>query len=160
MSNTALVIILATLGAAAQLGGVVFVVREIAGDRRRARELVDKQRQWKPPGLRPPRRVSRGQVEARPLPTTSPFHRPAGQQVAAQIASLATGHNQLKHDVEKALGHAVEELLEEIDRGDNELRDVLRYLLRGSAIERTGGVLAILVGIVLSLAATIVGAVG
>jgi hypothetical protein len=80
--------------------------------------------------------------------------------VAAQIASLATGHNQLKHDVEKALDDTTAALRGEIDRDDKELRDVLRYLLRGSVVERVGGVVAILVGIALSLAATILGALG
>lgn len=160
MTNTEVVIILAALGSAAQVGGVILVVREIAGDRRRARDLVDKQRQWRPARPTPPRRVSPGQVEVRNLPPTSAFHRPAGQQVAAQIASLITSHNTLVHDFEDAIEKKTAAILDEVDRGDAELREVLRYLLRGSAVERFGGVVAILIGIVLSLASTVLGAAG
>jgi hypothetical protein len=35
-------------GVAAQLVGVILVVREISGDRRWGNSLIDKQRQWKP----------------------------------------------------------------------------------------------------------------
>jgi hypothetical protein len=46
-------------------------------------------------------------------------------------------------------------VLEEIDKGDWELRDVLRALLRGNMVERITGVAALAVGIVLSMAASI-----
>jgi hypothetical protein len=148
------VIVLGSLGAAAQFGGVVLVVKEIAGDRAKARELVDKQRDWKPRTPRPPRRVFAAEVEIK----NTPFHPAENQQIAEKFASIITAHNQVVHDVDQGFEQRTALLLEQIDEGDRQLRDVLRYLLRGSVIERIGGVLAILAGILLSLAATIVGA--
>jgi hypothetical protein len=157
--DTTVTILLASLGAAAQFVGVVLVVREIAGDRRRARALIDKQRQWKPQKRGPPRRAHASQLEDR-----SPFaqmqqHR-AGERQARQMAEIVTALNRLAHETGDALDQRTAALLEEIDKGDKEQRDVLRYLLRGSAVERFGGVACILVGILLSLASTIVGTAG
>jgi hypothetical protein len=73
------------------------------------------------------------------------------------LTSLANAHNQLVHDIDLALDQRTAQLLEAIDTGDKELRDVLRELLRGSLVERYAGVAAIGAGILLSMAASILG---
>jgi hypothetical protein len=147
-------IVLAVLGAAAQLTGVVIIVREIAGDRDRARALLDKNRSWRPEKRPAPRRVME-QAVAYKQTNWSQFDGGEQGHNARNIASLVNAHNQLQHDVGSALDERTKALLEEVDSGDKELRDVLRELLRGSILERYVGVAAIGVGIVLSMAASI-----
>lgn len=76
------------------------------------------------------------------------------------IAGVANAHLRFTKDVAEALDQNTGALLKEIDKGDRALRDVLRELLRGSIIERLLGVVAIGVGIVLSMSASILSTVG
>lgn len=151
MSLQAIAIALTVIGGIAQFFGVIIVVREIAGDRRRARELFDKQRNWEPATLRPPRRVTEHAVAYRETGFSSQLYGGAQGHIDRSLASLVNAHNQLQHDVSQALENRTDAILKEVDAGDNELRDVLRELLRGSIIERYLGVIAITVGIALSM---------
>lgn len=82
------------------------------------------------------------------------------RHIAGMIASLVTGHNQLVRDNEEALDNRTGQLLEEIDKGDKELRDVLRELLGENIKQRVIGVIAIGAGIVLSMTASILSSLG
>jgi hypothetical protein len=154
MSLNTAAIIFAVLGASAELVGIGMIVREIAGDRRRARELLDKQRTWKPEMRGPARRVHGSAFEDR-------FARAGikvgGHQGRAErfIAELATAHNELVVESQNALEQRTDVLLKEIDSGDASLRDVLRELLRGSVVERMAGVAALGLGVILSMTASI-----
>jgi hypothetical protein len=156
MSLHAWAVVFAVLGAGAELLGVGMIVREIAGDRRRARRLLDKERTWRPEKRGPARRVHESMLEDR--------YARAGITVGSNrgrserlIAELATAHNQLVKDSEEALDQRTALLLNEIDDGDSSLRDVLGELLRGSIVERMAGVAALALGIVLSMTASILG---
>jgi hypothetical protein len=156
VSLHAVAIILAVLGALAELAGLGMVIREIASDRDRARGLLDKERRWKSGVRTPPRRVSPSSLEARSRFSVGSLQPGDVQRhFAAQAAALVSAHNQLVHDVDEAVDRRTSELLEAIDTGDKELRDVLRELLHGSVTERYFGVVAIAAGILLSMAASI-----
>lgn len=153
MNLNSAAITLAVLGAASELLGLALVIREIGDDRNRARSLLDKTRSWRPANPGAARRVHASQVEDR-------FARMGlrvggGDRTASQIASLATAHNQLVHDSQEALDLRTAQLLEQIDEGDKALTEVLRELLRGSVTERYAGVVALGLGIALSMVASI-----
>jgi len=146
-------IIFAALGAFSEIFGLVMVVRQIAADRDRARKLLNKHRNWHPPKRPGPRRVSASSINVRPGGLGS--MQVGGADLAGMFASLVGGHNQLVHDVEQGLDQRTGQLLEEMDRGDKELRDVLRELLSSSILERTIGVTAIGFGIAFAMIASI-----
>jgi hypothetical protein len=152
-------ILIAVIGAGFELVGLWMVVREIAGDRRRARLLLDKERSWRPKPPTPARRVMPHQVERGPAISTT-MQRSLESHVAQSLASLVTAHNQLVHDLDAAIDGRTDQLLKEIDSGDNALRDVLRELLRGSIVERLAGVVAIGIGITLSATASVLSSLG
>lgn len=136
------------------------VVREIAGDRDRARRLLDKQRNWRPEKRGSPRRVSGSAINVRPSGLGSLQVGGAERHLASMFASLITSHNELVHDSQEALDQRTTALLEEIDKGDKELREVLRELLGENIRERVIGVVAIASGIVLSMTASILSSIG
>ncbi len=153
-------IVFAVLGAASELFGLGMVVWQIKGDRDRARSLLDKQRAWKPERRPPPRRVSASAISMRPSGIGSLQTGGAERHVASMFASLVTGHNQLVRDSEEALDQRTGQLLDEIDKGDKALRDVLRELLGENIRQRVIGVVAIGVGIVLTMIASILSSLG
>lgn len=160
MSLDTLAIILAVLGAGAQVVGLGTVVWQIKGDRDRARSLLDKQRKWKPPNRPPPRRVGPGSINVKPPALSSLQVGSADRQLAGLFASLVNGHNQMVRDTEEAIDKRTAELLDQVDEGDKELRDVLRELLGESIKPRVVGVVAIGAGIILSMAASILSTIG
>jgi hypothetical protein len=153
-------IVFAVLGAISEIFGLVMVIRQISADRDRARTLLDKQRSWRPPQRHGPRRVNASSINMRPAGIGSLQAGATERQIASMFASLVTGHNQLVHDSEEALDQRTKQLLEEIDKGDKELRNVLRELLGSSILERTLGVFAIGVGIVLAMMGSILSSLG
>lgn len=153
-------IVFAVLGAGSEIFGLAMVVRQISADRDRARTLLDKQRSWRPPKRPGPRRVSASAINVRPAGIGSLQKGATERQLASMFASLVTGHNQLVHDSEEALDQRTTQLLEEIDKGDKELRNVLRELLSSSILERTIGVVAIGIGIALTMVASILSSLG
>jgi hypothetical protein len=153
-------IIFAVLGACSESFGLGMVIWQIKGDRDRARSLLDKQRKWKPERRPPPRRVSASGISLRPSGLGSMQAGAADRHLAAMIASLVTGHNQLVRDSEEALDQRTHLLLGEIDSGDKELRAVLRELLGENIKQRVIGVVAIGAGIMLSMIASILSSLG
>lgn len=153
-------IIFAVLGAGSELFGLGMVVWQIKGDRDRARSLLDKQRAWKPERRPPSRRVSASAIRMRPAGLSSLQSGAAERHLAGMIASLVTGHNELIRDSEEALDQRTDQLLDEIDKGDKALRDVLRELLSENIQQRVIGVVAIGVGIVLAMIASILSSLG
>jgi hypothetical protein len=153
-------IIFAAIGACSELLGLGMVVLGIKGDRSRARSLLDKQRSWKPERRSPPRRVGGSAINVRPSGLSSLQTGAAERHLAGIIASLVTGHNQLVRDSEEALDRRTGQVLDEIDKGDKELRGVLRELLGEGIQQRVIGVVAIAVGITLSMVASILSSLG
>lgn len=153
-------IIFAVLGAGSELFGLAMVVWQINGDRARARSLLDKQRRWKPERRPPPRRVSASAISVRPSGIRSMQSGAADRHLAEMFASLITGHNQLVRDNEEALDQRTALLLDETDKGDRELRSVLRELLGENIRQRVIGVVAIGIGIVLTMIASILSSLG
>jgi hypothetical protein len=153
-------IILAVLGAGSELFGLGMVVQGIKGDRNRARSLLDKQRTWRPDRRSSPRHVSASAINVRPTGLGSLQAGGAERHLSAMFASLASEHNQLVHDVGEAVDKRTAALLDEIDKGDKELRDVLRELLGENVQQRVTGVVAIGVGITLTMVASIFSTVG
>jgi len=153
-------IIFAVLGASSELFGLGTVVWQIKGDRDRARSLLDEQRNWKPERRPPPRRVSASSINMRPSGVGSLQAGGAERHLAGMFASLITGHNQLVRDNEEALDQRTGLLLDEIDKGDKELRSVLRELLGENIRQRVIGVVAIGAGIALSMLASILSSLG
>ena len=153
-------IIFAVLGASSELFGLGLVVWQIKGDRDRARSLLDRQRKWKPERRPPPRRVGASAISTRPAGIASLQSGAKDRHIAGMIASLVTGHNQLVRDSEEALDNRTAQLLEEIDKGDKELRGVLRELLGENIRQRVIGVIAIGAGIVLSMTASVLSSLG
>jgi hypothetical protein len=153
-------IIFAILGACSELLGLGMVVLEIKGDRNRARSLLDKQRAWKPERRPPARRVGAGSISMRPAGVGSMQAGGSERHIAGMFASLISGHNQLVRDSEEALDQRTKQLLEEIDKGDKELRDVLRELLGQNIRQRVIGVVAIAAGIALSATASVLSSAG
>jgi hypothetical protein len=148
-------IIFAVLGAGSELFGLGMVVREIKGDRDRARSLLDKRRNWKPERRSSPRQVSASAINLRPTGLGSLQVGGSDRHRASMFASLVNGHNQLAHDMGVALDERTAALLDEIDKGDRELRGVLRELLGESVRERVIGVVAIGAGIALTMVSSI-----
>lgn len=156
-----LAVIFAILGAGVELVGLWAVAQEIASDWRRGRDLIDKQRKWKPERRPPPRRVSASAISMRPAGVGSLQKGALERQISGLIASLVSGHNQLVRDSEEALDLRTGQLLEAIDKGDKELRDVLRELLSKENIRRRViGVVAIGIGITLTMVASILSSLG
>lgn len=152
-------VVFAVLGAGSEIAGLVMVVRQIGADRGRARKLLDKQRNWQPERRSGPRRVSASSINVKPGGVSSLQAGGSDRHLAGMFASLITAHNELVHDVVNGLDQRTGDLLEEIDKGDKELRDVLRELLGDSIRERLVGVIAIGVGITLSMFASILSTV-
>jgi len=107
-------IIFAALGAGSELFGLGMVVREIKGDRDRARSLLDKHQS--------PRQVSASAINLRPTGLGSLQVGGSDRHLASMFASLVSGHNQSVHDMGGALDKRTAALLDEIDNGDKELR--------------------------------------
>jgi hypothetical protein len=160
MRLNTLAIIFAVLGACSELFGLAMVVLEIKGDRDRAQSLLDKQRAWKPERRPPARRVSASAISMRPAGVGSLQAGGSERHIAGMFASLITGHNQLVRDSEEALDQRTGQLLEEIDKGDKELRNVLRELLGENIRQRVIGVITIAAGIALSATASVLSSVG
>lgn len=76
------------------------------------------------------------------------------------IANLATGINRLNAEVSDLVEARTGQILSEVDKGDAALNAVLRELLGANIRERVIGVVAIAVGIALSMTASIFSSLG
>jgi hypothetical protein len=82
------------------------------------------------------------------------------RQMLNHIASLATGINTLNAEVSNLVEARTGQILSEVDKGDAALNAVLRELLGANIRERVIGVVAIAVGIALSMTASIFSSLG
>ena len=152
-------IILAALGGVFEIFGVGMVVREISKDRKRAETLLDKERAFRPQKSRNPRTVHARSLESR-SPLVQMQQGGSERQMLNHIASLATGINRLNAEVSDLVEARTGQILSEVDKGDTALNAVLRELLGANIRERVIGVVAIAVGIALSMTASIFSSLG
>jgi hypothetical protein len=148
MCLQALAICLSVAGGISEFVGLAMVVREIRSDRRRASEILDLRREIQ---LRPP-------VEE-PPPGEPPISAPtwkdvtegtATKELEQRIARVGGKVSELEARIERQKQEIGIEVIREIDRGDNEMRQRFREILTSSLRERWIGVSALLFGIALS----------
>jgi hypothetical protein len=154
-------IALAIAGGFCQLGGLWLVIRKIGDDRRRAAELVGRRPQYETP--------SRKRVRPVPLPgrwsgpgvlgtfDSPPDPRQVGAESARSITTVFNGLIKLKEKTEKDRDELAESLIAEIQGGDDYLRERFKEVLESDVNERWIGVTVLFVGIVLEVAASVLG---
>jgi hypothetical protein len=159
-ATTGVAIGLSTLGAAAELVGLLLVVREIANDRERGRRLLLKleappspERHYPPrftPSMSPPE-------YANPAWSQSMHVEGVIRHVRQLEAAVGNGFIGLRKTMDAEVDGAVHQLAQDAAERDRELADGLRYVLAGSTRDRVIGVVLLAVGIVLGLAGSVVG---
>jgi hypothetical protein len=157
---TAVAIALSSIGGLLEAGGLILVVREIASDRNRGRELL---RVLDAP--RSPERHYPGRVSASPFTSeltnpafTTPHHvRAIADRIQRDNASIANAFVALKKATDNELDNAIGLLQQDVLRRDAELRDGLRYVVAGSARDRMLGIALLGLGIVFGTAGSILG---
>lgn len=154
-------ITLTALGGAAEVIGVSTVIREISRDRDRARRMFSTQREYKPPERRYPQRLGRhsfgtGGFGGRGLVAAS--MRPSlDDQITDLAAEMGNAVIEVQRQVYADRDDLERCLLTEIDSGYNQVRSDLKEVLEGSASLRVFGVAALLLGVALTAAGSIVG---
>lgn len=125
-----LAVILSATGGAFELVGLAMVIRQIGSDRKRAAELIAKTRE-----LRTPRRTYPSEMpvpSGRVLPgdRASYFDKPDVYEARAQMergfAMLGNALIRMKKKTDEERDDLEVRMLEEIDRGDDELRQSFR----------------------------------
>ena len=161
MSTNAVAVALTVLGGLSEVVGVFTVVREIAADRARAEKLLSTPRAYQPPERRYAARLDRhafGVGGFGDQGVVASIQRP---EVEDQITGLAAAAGNamlgMRKDIDKDRDELEESLLGEIDKGYNELRDNLRDILESDVRLRLVGVAALLFGIALSTAGSVLG---
>ena len=145
--------ILLIAGGLSELAGLAMVVREIASDRDRARQLLNRKRD-----IRPPRRTYPADTPAPPIkaPTWLDIRDgTATKELERRLTDLVQAVSEMRKQVDHQRDQLMVETLREIDRGDNELRQGFREILAGSLRERWIGVGALVVGIVLGVVGSV-----
>jgi hypothetical protein len=161
VTTSELAIALTVLGGLSEVVGLFTVVREIAADRARARELLSVPRKYAPPERQYPTPLGRhsfGMGGFGGQGAVASIMRP---KVDDQITDLAaaTGNAMLdmKKIVDQDRDELEENLLGEVDKGYNELRADLRDVLESDVRLRLFGVAALLTGIALSATGSVLG---
>jgi hypothetical protein len=155
--------VLTALGGAFEFVGLGLVVREIADDRRQAKQLFVARRPRSKPRRRYPARALA--KSGRLMPGAPVALSPAEQQRALVQAFNkldAAAYNallEMRKALDAELDGSVDELRSEILSSDNELRGHLRYVLAGSIRTRVTGAVLLGAGIVLEIAGAIVAVV-
>lgn len=161
MSTTEAAIILAALGGLCEIAGILTVVREIALDRDRAKQMLSKPRNYTPPERHYPAKLGShsfgiggygGQGVVASLMRPS-----ADDQITRLAAEVGNGLLKVKQMTDEELDRMEEALRKEIDTGYNELRADLRDVLEGDVKLRLWGVGLLLLGVVLSTAGSVLG---
>jgi hypothetical protein len=153
-----LAICFSVVGGLTEIAGLAMVVREIRSDGLRAREILDLRRDLRPP------RVEPQSPELQP-PIKDPTWKDvaegtATRELEGRIAQVAGDVSELSARVERQKFELGIDVLREIDRGDNEMRQRFREILTGSMRERWIGVLALLIGILLSATGSVLSSLG
>lgn len=164
MSTTDVAIAFASLGGLCEIAGILTVVREIASDRERARRMLSKPRNYKPPERQYPAKLGshsfgvggyggQGVVASMMRPSTD-------HQITRLAAEVGNGLLAVREMTDEELDRLEGTLLEEIDTGYNELRADLRDVLESDVKLRLSGVGLLLIGVVLSTVGSVLGNVG
>jgi hypothetical protein len=164
MSLQTIAIGLSVAGGLAELAGLGMVIREIGSDRKRARELLGRKRQHQLP------RRKYGPKLPVPGRTSTPgerghyFDKPdvfdIRRQAGRGIATLANHMIDMRKAIDKERDDLEIKLLQEIDAGDDELRQRFREVLESDLTERWIGVIALATGIVLSATGSVLSSLG
>lgn len=164
MSTTDVAIALAALGGLCETAGILTVVREIALDRVRAKQMLSTPRNHTQPERRYPAELgshsfgaggygSQGVVASTMRPS-------AEHQITRLAAEVGNGLLKVKQLTDEELDRLEGTLLKEIDTGYNKLRTDLRDVLESDVKLRLWGVGLLLLGVVLSTAGSVLGNVG
>jgi hypothetical protein len=157
MSTNEIAIGLSALGFVFEAGGLATVVREIVGDRRRARQLLTEPCDHQRPERTYPGIVMSNSLSAGEGWVATPQPGARAKRVDDEIASIVNGMIEMKKAVDEERDALEEKLLGEIDKGYDELRADLRDVLVGTYKLRRLGAAALGLGILLSSAGSIVG---
>jgi hypothetical protein len=164
VSTNELAITLAVLGGISEVVGVLTVVREIAEDRARAKELFSTPREYVPPERRYPARLGRHSFGVGGFGGQGAVASIMRPKIEDQITDLAASAGNAMLDMQKSIYEDRDELekglLGEIDKGYNQVRADLKDVLEGDTKLRLVGVGALLLGVVLSAAGSILGNLG
>lgn len=136
MVDSGTVVVMTVLGAISEIVGIGLVVKEVAADRKLARQLIEE----RTPPREPP--------EERPIKWWGPMSR-----LLKIDWDEVTQVN--KKEFRRALDNAVYQLIEADRERDDAVRDLLSRQLGGSIAVRVRGVLFFAVGIVLTTGAQI-----
>jgi hypothetical protein len=164
MSTIDIAIVLAALGGLCEVAGILTVVREIASDRDRAKQMLSKPRNYTPPERRYPPKLGshsfgiggyggHGVVASTMRPSTD-------DQITRLAAEVGNSLLKVKQMTDEELDRVEGTLLKEIDTGYNELRADLRNVLESDVKLRLWGVGLLLLGVALSTAGSVLGNVG
>jgi hypothetical protein len=154
-------IVLSSLGAIAELAGLLLVASEIAADRKRAQEMLSTLGAFQRPNRQYPGRVASGGGLRSPY--AGPYSNTKDQldRIGRDLDRLARGMVNAVIDLRKivdAQDDAVrEEILNAVAARDAELRSHLRYVLVGGIRARVLGACLLALGIVLGAAGSILG---
>jgi hypothetical protein len=158
VSSTAWVVVLATIGFFAEVGGVGLIAFDIRDSRRQARRIMERGQTV---------RLGQAVSEERALPIQAVGGRQPS--LAERVADLERRYRELAERLVDGLGAVRRELradaserarhVEEIVRADYAvLRDVLGDMLAGSLGRRIWGVVLVVLGVAASWAANLVSA--
>ena len=144
-------------GGACELLGLAIVIREIASDRARGRQLLARLDSRKPPKRTHP---------LAPMASSSPMPNAGLMSHSTQVAEtyrevqrlearVSGALVKLKQITDAELDQAVERVQNDLAERDAELRDGLRYVLAGSTRDRIVGAGLLVGGIVLAAAGSV-----
>jgi hypothetical protein len=159
--SSELAIALGALGGVFEVAGVLTVVWEVAGDRKRAKALLSAPRNYQPPERRYPARLGNhsfgvggysGQGAVASTQRQSP-----DEAITSLAASTGNALLALRESLDKERDELQEVLLGEIDKGYNGVRADLKDVLESDVRIRLAGVAALLIGVGLSVAGSILG---
>jgi hypothetical protein len=158
----AVAVILSVLGGLCELAGLGMVIREIGADRARARELLARDREYVPPRREYPSKIpvpsGRAGIASRsPVFGSRLDVHTLSAQMEKGMTMLMNAITGLTERIDKNRDELEVKLVEEIDEGDEELRQTFREVLESDLTERWIGVLALAVGIVLSATGSVLG---
>jgi hypothetical protein len=135
-----------------ELIGLALVVSEIRNDRDRGRRLLNTLDRRERPERRYP-----GPVSPSPAATTWGEVQQSGQALRRLEAEMANALVKMKKVTDAELDQAMEAVQHDIAERDAELRDGLRYVLAGSARQRSIGVGLLAAGVVFAGAGSVLG---
>lgn len=156
---TALAVALSVIGGLFELAGLLLVALGIARDRQQARRLfAPRPRKPRPTRSYPPKAMPR-RYPSFPTLLERDSHqlRKLAEYVSKVDAAAYNAFIDLRKTLDAELYESVDHLRTEVADSDDELREHLRYVLAGSISDRVKGAILLGVGILLSVAGSVVG---